>query len=380
MSRAILFAEIPCFYAAVERADDPTLVDRPVIVGGDPRKRGLVQGASEEALAAGVMLDQPVREALRLCPEARTVRTDMKRYREASGRLFVCLRRGFDRLEPFGLGAAYLDVTGSPDPPEKIASRLQRIVAEELGFGLRVGIASGKFLARLAAEEAGPCGCYRVDPDRQAEFLSPLPVTRLEGVGDKTAAALAELGAQRIGQLLEIGARPLQDALGTHGLRIHAYAAGRDDRPVRGARHPQSLSREATLEESLDLAVLTSLIEDLARRLESDLRAQGLSAGRVALKIRFSDRATNSRSKTLAAPISAAAEIQRLAVGLLSHMSAGSRPARGIGIQLGRLQRSEDADRQLDLFSDDRGGPDSRILRIRFAAVVPGGPILGPRR
>jgi nucleotidyltransferase/DNA polymerase involved in DNA repair len=354
VSRAILFAEVPCFYAAVERADDSTLADRPIIVGGDPRKRGLVQGASEEALAAGVRLDQPVHEALKLCPEARTARTNMKRYRVVSGRLFVCLRRGFDRLEPFGLGAAYLDVTDSPDPPEEIARRLQRIVADELGLGLRVGIASGKFLARLAAEEAGASGCNCVDPDRQTAFLSPFPVTRLEGVGVKTAATLAELGAQRIGQLLEIGPNLLQEALGTHGLRIHAYAAGRDDRPVRAASHPQSLSREATLEESLDLAVLTSQIEDLAQRLEADLRAQGLSAGRVALKIRFSDRATNSRSKTLTAPISSSTEIQRLVVGLLAHMPAGSRPARGVGIQLGRLQRSEDSDRQLGLFSDKR--------------------------
>ncbi|MBW2716277.1 MAG: DNA polymerase IV, partial [Deltaproteobacteria bacterium] len=117
MSRAIMFAEVPCFYAAVERADDPALAKRPIIVGGDPRKRGLVQGASEEALAAGVKLDQPVHEALKLCPEARMARTNMKRYREVSGRLFVCLRRGFGRLEPFGLGAAYLDVTGGPNSP-----------------------------------------------------------------------------------------------------------------------------------------------------------------------------------------------------------------------------------------------------------------------
>jgi nucleotidyltransferase/DNA polymerase involved in DNA repair len=354
VSRAILFAEVPCFYAAVERADDASLADRPIIVGGDPRKRGRVQGASEEALAAGVTLDQPVRDALKLCPEARTARTNMKRYREVSGRLFVCLRRGFDRLEPLGLGAAYLDVTGGPDPPEEIAGRLQRIVTDELGLGLRVGIASGKFLARLAAEEAGAGGCYRVDPDEQVAFLSPFPVTRLEGVGAKTAATLAELGAERIGQLREIGARQIQEALGTNGLRIHAYAAGRDDRPVRAASHPKSVSREATLEESLDLAVLTSMIEDLARRLEVDLRAQGLSAGRVALKIRFSDRGTNSRSRTLSAPISTSAEIQRSASGLLTHMDVGSRPARGIAIQLGRLQRSAEAGRQLDLFSDER--------------------------
>jgi len=354
VSRVILFAEVPCFYAAVERADDPTLADRPIIVGGDPRKRGLVQGASEEALAAGVMLDQPVHEALKMCPEARAVRTNIKRYREVSGRLFVCLRRGFDRLEPFGLGAAYLDVTSSPNSPEEIARRLQGIVFDELGLGLRAGIGSGKFHARLAAEEAGASGCYRVDASRQTAFLSPFPVTRLEGVGAKTAATLAELGVHRIGQLLEVGADLLQEALGTHGLRIHAYAAGRDDRPVRAASHPQSMSREATLDESLDFAVLSAHIEDLARRLEVDLRAQGLSAGRVALKIRFSDRSTSTRSTTLTGPISSSAEIQERAVGLLSNMSAGSRPARGLGIQLGRLQRSEDSGRQLDLFPSER--------------------------
>jgi DNA polymerase-4 len=351
MSRSILFAEVPCFYAAVERVDDPGLVDRPVIVGGDPRKRGLVQGASQEALNAGVKLEQPVHEALRLCPEARAVRTNMKRYREASGRLFVCLRRGFDRLEPFGLGAAYLDVSGSPEAPDVIAGRLQEMVRETLGLGLRVGIASGKFLARLAAEEAGESGCQRVEMHQQADFLSALAVTRLEGVGAKTEAKLAELGAHRMGQLLEIGPDRLQEALGTHGLRIHAYAAGHDDRPVRAAGHPKSLSREATLEAPLDLAALTDQIEGLARRLEVDLREQGLTAERVALKMRFSDRTTNSRSKTLTAPITSAADIQMIAMGLLTHMEFDSRPARGLGVQLGRLQRAEDTERQLDLFS-----------------------------
>jgi len=354
MSRVILFAEVPHFYVAVERADDPTLAGRPIIVGGDPRKRGRVQGASAEALAAGVMLDQPIHDALKLCPGARAVRTNMKRYREVSGRLFVCLRRGFERLEPFGLAGAYLDVTSSPQLPEQIAGRLRESVAAELGLGLRAGISTGKFHARLAAEEAGASGCYRVDAHQLEAFLSPLPVTRLEGVGAKTAATLAELGAQRIGQLLEIGPDRLQEALGTHGLRIHAYASGHDDRPVRAASHPQSLSRETTLDAGLDFVVLASQIEDLARRLEADLRGQALSAARVAVKIRYSDRATSSRSKTLAKPITAAAEIQQVALGLLSHMSVGPRPARALGVQLGRLQRAAESARQLDLFSGPR--------------------------
>jgi nucleotidyltransferase/DNA polymerase involved in DNA repair len=269
-----------------------------------------------------------------------------------SGRLFVCWRRGFDRLEPFGLGAAYLDVTGCGESAAGIAARLQAIAAEELGLRARVGIASGKFLARLAAQEAGPSGCASIEPERQAEFLSPLPVTRLEGVGSKTAAALAELGAQRIGQLLEIGPERLQAALGTQGLRIYAFATGRDDRPVRAASHPQSVSREATLDESLDLEILGAQIEEIARRLEADLRAQALSAARVTLKLRFADRSTTSRSRTLSSPVASAAEIHQLALGLLARTQAGSRPARGLGVQLARLQQGASASQQLDLFRD----------------------------
>jgi DNA polymerase-4 len=119
---------------------------------------------------------------------------------------------------------------------------------------------------------------------------------------------------------------------------------------VRAVRHPQSLSREATLEESLDLEALSSQLEELAQRLEVELRSQGLSAARVALKVRFADRVTTTRSQTVTAPIASAAAIHRIAAQLLSRTQAGSRPARGLGIQLGRLQRDTDTDRQLDLF------------------------------
>ncbi len=164
MTRTVLFAEVPSFYATVEIAQDPGLAGRPVIVGGDPRKRGLVQAASAEALAAGVVPEMPTLEALALCPTARLVRTDMALYREVSRRLMACLRRGFPHLEIFGLGGAYFDVTGSPEPPERIAEALRERVRAELSLPLRVGIASGKLLARLAAEEAGADGVARVEP------------------------------------------------------------------------------------------------------------------------------------------------------------------------------------------------------------------------
>lgn len=350
MSRRVLFAEVACFYASVELADDATLAGRPIIVGGDPRKRGLVVGATPEALAAGVRLEMPVVDALKLCPNARATLTDMRRYREVSRRLFSCMRRGHSGLETFGLGGAFLEPAGSGVAPAALAEKLCTSVAEELGLRLRVGISSGKLLARLAAEEVGVDGVMDLDPGAEIEFLNPLPVTRLEGVGEKTAAALAELGARRIGELKAVGRERLQEALGPHGLRIYAFAMGVDDRPVKVVRHAQSLSREATVGESLDLDVLTGHLLELSVRLEDELRSEGLAADRVAVKVRFADKATTTRSQTLATSIRSSAEIHAAACRLLARTQAGSRPARGVGITLGRLQHHAESDRQLDLF------------------------------
>jgi DNA polymerase-4 len=341
---------VPCFYAAVEVAQDPALADRPVLVGGDPRKRGLVQSASPRALAAGVEPEMPVVEALRLCPTARTLRTNLRLYREASRRLLACMRREAGRLEPFGLGAAFLDGSAGEDP-EALAARLRERVAGELGLPLRVGIATGKFLARLAAEEAGEAGVRSIPPGDERAFLAPLPLTRLEGVGRKTAAHLAELGARTIGDVAGLGRERLEEAFGTHGLRIFSLASAQDDAPVRAARHPQSLTREVTVRgEARDRGVLAEHLADLVRDLASELQRQGLAAGQVALRLRYADQVTASRSHSLGAPTASATEIQAVAARLLDRTQAGSRPVRTLGVQLLRLAPAGEADRQLDLF------------------------------
>lgn len=352
MSRRVLYAEVPAFYAEIERAADPERADRPVVVGGDPRKRGLVQSATADALAAGVAPDMPMLEALRRCPRARPVRTDMARYREVSRRLFACLRREGGELEPAGLAGAYLALARDGDAGV-LARRLREAVARELGLPLRVGIASGKFLARLAAEEAGEGAVRRIPPGGEAGFLAPLPVTRLDGVGQRTAAALAELGARTIGEVAALPAGALERALGTHGLRIHAYATGADEGPVHAAAHPRSLSREATVDaaDARDRGVLVETLLQLSARLEEELRRQGLAAQRVVLRLRAADGGSLSRSATLRAPLLAAAAIHRVAVELLDRTPAGRRPVRGLGLQLGRLAPAEAADRQLELFS-----------------------------
>lgn len=350
MTRRVIFAEVPCFYAMVEIAQDPSLEGRPVLVGGDPRKRGLVQSASPEALAAGVEPEMPVIEALRLCPTARTLRTDVRLYRDASRRLLACMRLEAERLEPFGLGAAYFE-TGPAADPVALAERLRSRVRAELGLPLRVGIATGKFLARLAAEDSGAAGVRQVPPGGEAGYLAPLPLTRLEGVGRKTAATLAELGARTIGDVALLGRSRLEEVFGTHGLRIHALASARDEAPVRAARHPQSLTREMTVRgEACDRSILCEHLGDLARDLAEELRRQALCAGQIALKLRYADQALSTRSLALGAPTAQASELGAAATLLLDRTQAGSRPVRTIGLQVSRLAPAAETDRQLDLF------------------------------
>jgi nucleotidyltransferase/DNA polymerase involved in DNA repair len=352
MARCVLFAEVPAFYAAVARADDPTLAGRPVIVGGDPRKRGRVQAASADAIAAGVALDMPMLEALRHCPRARAVRTEMARYREVSRRLFAVLRGIEPQLEVFGLAALYADVSDRADASEELGGRLIGAVDRALGLPLRVGLGAGKFLARIAAEEVrGEHGVVRIAPGTEAAFLGPLPASRLDGVGRKTAATLAGMGAHTIADIVRLGRDRLQAELGPHGLRIYACATGSDFEPVRAARHPKSVSRESTLRgEPLDGAVFAEQLAGLAQQLEEELARMGLAAGRVAVKVRFADQGTTTRSATLPRPTADAAELRQAAHRLLERTAAGARPARGLGIQLSRLEPAAEADRQLDLF------------------------------
>lgn len=352
MARTVLFAEVPGFYAAVERAEDPSLATRPVIVGGDPRKRGRVQAASPEALRDGVRVDMPMIEALQHCPRARAVRTNMRHYREVSRRLMIALRRVHSRLEPFGLSAAYADCGGAAGRDEAVASAMCETVRDELGLPLRIGLASGKFLARLAAQELGDAGIRRIPSGEEHGFLAPLEVTRLDGVGRKTAATLAEIGVHCIADVVALGRARLEELFGTHGVRIYGYATGRDDELVRAARHPASLSRESTVRgEPLDLAVLLEQLAGLAQQLEEDLGRQQLAAGRVALRVRYADPGTATRSRTLSAPVSRASDLLPTIEQLLRRTQAGARPVRGLGLQLSGLVPAGEGDRQLDLFS-----------------------------
>ncbi|MDJ0867897.1 MAG: hypothetical protein QNK03_17465 [Myxococcota bacterium] len=355
MSALILYADVPGFYAEVERSADAALADRPVIVGGDPRKRGLVQSATADAIAAGVSEGMSVLEALERCPRARARRTQMPRYREAAKRLRVCLAGFSERLEPAGLGAAYLDVSAVPLEPDALAERVRERVRSELGLPLRVGAGPVKFVAFLAAEEAGPAGSCVVGIDEVAEFLAPLPASRLPGVGPNTAARLAELGAHRVGDIARLGRGPLEAALGNHGLTVLGMALGRGDDRIRAARHPQTLSQETTLPApELDRGALSDQLRQLAERLERALVLEGLAARRLVLKVGWADGERTTRSRTVSRDLAEGTELLALAETLLGRTQAGSRPIRLLGLAATQLLRPARDDRQLALFPPER--------------------------
>lgn len=349
MSR-LLYADVPGFYAEVERAAQPALAARPVIVGGDPRKRGLVQAATGDAIAAGVVVEMPVLDALERCPHARALRTDMSRYREADKRLRAVFARFAERVEPAGLGAAWLAPAGEGSLAEP-AEALRAAVEHELRLPLRVGAAPVKFLAKLAAEEAGAGGFLAVDATGLAAFLHPLPVSRLPGVGARTAQRLAELGVRTVGELVAAGRERVEGALGAHGLGILAAASGQGDDRVRAAAHPQSLSQETTLAgDALDRALLVAPLRGLAERLERGLALEGLAARRLTLKVRYADGERITRSVSLDRGAAAAPELLEVALGLLGRTQAGARPVRLLGLAASSLQRPRREDRQLELF------------------------------
>ncbi|MGE4649463.1 MAG: hypothetical protein AAEJ53_01125 [Myxococcota bacterium] len=351
MPRTVLFAEVAGFYAAVERAENPAVASRPIIVGGDPRKRGQVHAASSEARNQGVEPGMSMLEALQRCPSAKALRTDMRRYREASRRLHVALRSAYPDFEPFELGAVFAELGRSRPEALRVAEAMREVVRNELSMELRVGIASGKFLARLLAAEMQQGGVREIEPGDERGFLGALPASRIDGVGPKTEARLAEAGAHDIAGVAALGRERLEELFGSHGLRIHALATGSDDERVRARSYPKSLSRSTTLGRlDADVEQLSQSLGELTQRLAKDLGRQGLSATKLALRVRFGDQRVVTRSRRLAQPCAGASDLLESASLLLARIPAGSNRVHGLGVQLSGLVQDGAGDAQLDLF------------------------------
>jgi DNA polymerase IV len=354
----ILHVDMDAFYASVEIIKDPSLRGRPVIVGGQGG-RGVVTSASYEAREFGVRSAMPMIRARRLCPHAAFVSNDFASYLEYSERIREVFMSFTPLVEPLSLDEAFLDISGSVKlfgPPMEIGLAIKRQVAA-IGLTCTVGVAPNKFLAKLASAAAKPDGLLYVDPSKVTEWLHPMPVGALWGVGEQTGEALRKLGLTTVGDIAAIPRRTLEravgDALGAH---LHALANGSDDRPVIPDEPSKSVGSEETFTRDLDDRdeILREILR-LSDRTAGRLRRKGLCGRTVTLKVRFANFSTITRSKTLEAELDNASEIYEVTRGLYLKLDPDRPRIRLVGVSVSGLAPGPPR-RQLDLLTEERAG------------------------
>ena len=372
MEATILHADLDSFYASVEQRDDPSLRGRPIVVGG-----GVVLAASYEAKAYGVHTPMGGRAARRLCPNLVTVSPRMEAYSEASKAVFEVFADTTPIVEALSIDEAFLDVGGLrrvSGAPVDIAVGLRRAVLDRVGLPITVGVARTKFLAKVASGVAKPDGLLVVPPNRELDFLHPLPVERLWGVGQVTAEKLRARGLRQVGDVAEVPEGALVAILGRAvGRHLFALAHNRDPRPVQTGRRRGSIGSQHAIgwgpKSRADVdASLVGLVDRVTRR----MRAAARTGRTVTLRLRFDDFGRATRSHTLDRATCNTETILRVARGLL----ATAQPiieARGItlvGISVGNLDEHEHLQLTLPFAKRSGGALDAALddVRARFGS------------
>jgi DNA polymerase IV len=363
----ILHADLDAFFASVEQRDDPCLRGRPVIVGA-----GVVLAASYEAKAYGVQTAMSGARALRLCPQAVVVSPRMSAYAEASKAVYRVFEDTTPLVEGLSIDEAFLDVRGLErlsGTPTEIAVQLRHDVLERVGLPITVGVARTKFLAKVASGVAKPDGLLVVPPDAEFEFLHPLPVERLWGVGRVTAEKLHARGIITVGQVARLAESELVDMLGrAAGRHLHALAHNRDPRPVQPRRRRRSIGAQRALGRApkspgdVD-AALVALVDRVTRR----MRSAGRTGRTVVLRLRFGDFSRATRSHTISDASAQSQTILTTARGLL----AAAMPdieRRGltlVGVAVANLEDDEDVQLLLPLERRRQDALDAALDEVR---------------
>ncbi len=380
--RVVLHLDMDCFFAAVEMLDDPSLVGKPVVVGGTGG-RGVVAAANYEARVFGVRSATPMARARRLCPHAVVLSGRFDRYEEISGQLREIMRDVTPLVEPVSLDEAFLDVTGATRrsrTPEDVARALRQRVRDELNLNCCIGVATSKLVAKIASVAAKPqplasgvvepgLGVKVVEPGTELAFLHPLPIRALYGVGPSTATRLAELGVKRVADMAALPVDALERAFGPRmGVHLHALAHALDDRPVVAEAQAKSVSHEETY--AIDITDRARLHREVVRQADAvaaRMTHAGLAGRTVQLKVRYGDFTTITRSKTPGPVIEDGVTLAQIANDMLDAIDLGE-GIRLLGVGMSNL--SPPPPRQLDLLAppiDDTDETDSEPQKRRAA-------------
>jgi DNA polymerase IV len=362
--RAIIHVDMDAFYASVEQRDTPSLRGKPVIVGGHAQ-RGVVVAASYEVRPFGVRSAMPMARAMKMAPQAIVVPPRFSAYAEASEKVFSIFERYTPLIEPLSLDEAFLDVTASVGlfgAPTEIARRIRREIASELSLPASAGIASVKFVAKIASDLAKPNGQREVPAEETVPFLAKLPVSRLWGVGPKTEETLTRAGLETIGDMAARDVAWLEERFGSQGRHLWELAHGIDPREVVPDRAAKSVGAEDTFEEDLrGLDLLRPHVHAQALRVGRRLRKAGVKGRVVQLKVKFADFNVITRRTTLSGPTDDGQRIYRAALDLLEHAHEG-KPIRLTGVSVQSLGEQEP--QQLGLFS---APPPPRSAKLNAA-------------
>lgn len=317
-NRKIVHVDMDAFYASVEQRDDPSLRGRPVVVAWKG-KRSVVCAASYEARRFGIHSAMPAVQAERLCPEAVFMPPDFLRYKAVSQAVRQIFQRHTDLIEPLSLDEAYLDVTvnkGGLPTATLVAKTIRQQIREELNLTASAGVAPNKFLAKIASDWKKPDGLFVIQPHQVQEFLLPLRVGRIPGVGKVTEARMAKMGIRTVGDIHSMDLTMLESIFGHWGLRLYELARGIDHNPVVANRIRKQISAEDTFEDDIPLGACDPHIRRLAEKVWAASRGNARRGRTVVLKLKTKEFETISRSSTPPVPASSCEEFTEIALGL----------------------------------------------------------------
>ncbi|WP_436756934.1 DNA polymerase IV [Streptosporangium sp. V21-05] len=377
----ILHVDMDAFYAGVELRDRPELRGTPVIIGA-PGARGVVLSATYEARRFGVHSAMPMTRARRLCPQAVIIPPSRGKYTEVSRRVMEIFQTFTPEVEPIASDEAFLDVGGARKrlgPPAAIARMIREQVEREQGITCSVGVANSKFVAKLASQHCKPDGLFVVPADRVVDFLHPLPVAALWGVGERTERSLARLGIRTVGDLARVPVDTLQRELGqAAGAHLAALAWGRDERPVTPDVPDKSIGAEETFATDIaDPAEIRRELLRLSERVAARLRRSGSVGRTVSVKLRRADFTTLTRSRSLREPTDVAKILYEVSCALYTASGLENVHLRLVGVRVENLGPAAGATRQLGLGERETGwreaeqAMDRAVRRFGQDAVLP---------